>query len=80
MICFKISSPVGVILFSLVDIDLALLYLIADVDEHLFETTLILLLHVFKEGARVIDDVLEVKLVALWTCASIHLFEFDRFG
>ena len=64
-------------MFSLVDIDFTFLNLITNIDEHLLKASLILFLHVLKEGARVVDYVLKIESTLLWAYTLIGLFDWS---
>ena len=59
-------SPLWIVLLSFLNIDFSFLNFVTDTHEHLFKATLFFLLHLLKEWARIVHNILKIELFSLW--------------
>ena len=59
-------SPLWIVLLSFLNIDFSFLNFVAYTHEHLFKASLFFLLHLLKERARIVHNILKIEFLSLW--------------
>ena len=66
-------SPLWIVLLSFLNIYFSFLNFVAYTHEHLFKASLFFLLHLLKERARIVHNILKIEFLSLWCCIFLDI-------